>query len=50
MASRRATIADMSFYVFFIGDIDGPGYLTAIADLGQKDQMAQTNRQRPEPG
>ena len=32
MASKRATIADTSFYIFFIGDIDGLGYLTAIAE------------------
>ena len=32
MASKRATIADTSFYIFFIDDIDGLGYLTAIAE------------------
>ena len=31
MGSKRATIADTSFYIFFIDDIDGLGYLTAIA-------------------
>lgn len=31
MASKRATIADTSFYIFFLDDIDGLGYLAAIA-------------------
>ena len=32
MASKRATIADTSFYIFFVDDIDGLGYLAAIAE------------------
>lgn len=31
MASKRATVADTSFYIFFLDDIDGLGYLAAIA-------------------
>lgn len=31
MASKRASIADTSFYIFFRDDMDGLGYLTAIA-------------------